>query len=103
MLSLMALPLIRRPSAWLPLALAACALTLPWIALAVFGPDPTGDEGAAARLFQLFMALQVPAIAFFVAKWAIREPRQTAIVVLLQALAFVAALVPVYLLEHAAR
>ena len=41
----MTLPLLKRPSALLPIGLAGAALTLPWIALAVFGPDPAGDEG----------------------------------------------------------
>jgi hypothetical protein len=95
----MTLPLLKRPSAWLPIGLAAAALTLPWIALAVFGPDPAGDEGVAAHLWQLFMLAQVPSIVFFLAKWAIREPKQTAIVFGLQVAAFVAAAVPVFLLD----
>jgi hypothetical protein len=95
----MTLPLLKSLSALLPLGLAAAALTLPWIALAVFGPDPTGDEGIAAHLFQLFMVAQVPCIVFFLAKWAIREPKQTAIVFALQVTAFIAAAVPVFILD----
>jgi len=94
----MTLPLLKRPSALLPIGLAGAALTLPWIALAVFGPDPTGDEGAAAHLWQLFMLAQIPSIVFFLAKWAIREPKQTAIVFGLQVAAFLAAAAPVFLL-----
>jgi hypothetical protein len=95
----MTLPLLKHPSALVPIGLAAAALTLPWIALAAFGPDPTGDEGAAAHLFQLFMVLQVPAVLLFLAKWAIREPKQTAIVFALQVAAFLAAAAPVFLLD----
>ena len=95
----MTLPLLKSPSALLPLGLSAAALTVPWIALAVFGPDPAGDEGAAARLWQLFMLAQVPSMVFFLAKWAIREPRQTAIVFCLQVAAFLAAAAPVLILD----
>jgi len=95
----MPLPLLKHPSALAPIGLAAAALTLPWIALAVFGPDPTGDEGAAAHLFQLFMLAQIPCIVFFLAKWAIREPKQTAIVFGLQVAAFLAAAAPVFILD----
>jgi len=94
----MTLPLLKQPSALVPIGLAAAALTLPYIALLVFGPDPTGDEGAAAHLFQFFMVLQVPAVLFFLAKWAIREPKQTAIVFGLQVAAFLAAAAPVFIL-----
>jgi len=94
----MTLPLLKRPSALLPIGLAVAALTLPFAALAVFGPDPTGDEGAAAHLWQLFMLAQIPSMIFFLAKWAIREPKQTAIVFALQVTAFLAAASPVFLL-----
>ena len=94
----MTLPLLKSPSALLPIGLAAAALTLPYIALRVFGPDPAGDEGAAAHTWQLLMAAQVPSILFFLAKWAPREPKQAAIVFALQAVAFLAAAAPVFLL-----
>ncbi len=103
MLSAMTLPLLRRPSAWLPIALAAGALTLPFLALAVFGPDPTGDEGAAAHTWQLLTALQIPAIVFFLAKWLPKEPKQALMVFGLQALAFLIPFVPVWIIEHAHR
>ena len=66
----MRLPLLKRPSALLPIGLAAAALTLPYILVTIFGPDPTGDEGVGAHSWQLLMLLQVPAILFFLAKWA---------------------------------
>jgi hypothetical protein len=44
------------------------------------------------------MLAQVPSVIFFLAKWAIREPKQTAIVFGLQVAAFVAAAVPVFIL-----
>jgi len=94
------LPLLKRPSAWMPMALALGALTLPFLALAVFGPDPAGDEGAAAHTWQLLMAAQALAIVFFLAKWLPREPKQALKVFALQAFVFIIPMIPVYLLEH---
>jgi hypothetical protein len=99
----MHLSLLKTPSALLPMALGAAALTLPWLALAVFEPSPTGDEGAAARLFQLLVAAQIPCIVFFIAKWAAREPKQAMAVLVLQLLALVIPFVPVVLLEASKR
>jgi len=96
----MTLPLLKRPSAWIPMVLALGALTLPFLALAVFGPDPAGDEGAAAHIWQLLMAAQAMAILFFVAKWLPREPKQAVIVFALQALVFIIPCIPVYMIEH---
>ena len=96
----MTIKLLTKTSALLPIGLALCALTLPYIALAIFGPDPTGDEGAAAHLWQLFMVAQIPCIGFFLIKWGPREPRQTIIVFGLQIAAFLAAAAPVFLLGY---
>lgn len=94
----MTLPLLTRPSALVPIGLAAAALTLPYILVAIFGPDPAGDEGIGAHSWQLLMFLQLPAIAFFLAKWAPREPKQAMVVLGLQIAAFLAAVAPVFLL-----
>jgi len=95
----MTLPLLKSPSALLPIGLAVAALTLPWIALAVFGPDPTGDEGAAAHLYQLLMVLQGPIILFFALKWLPREPREALTVLALQGGAWCAALGTLFFFE----
>ena len=94
----MTLSLLKRPSALVPLGFAVAALTLPYIAVAIFGPDPTGDEGIGAHLWQLFMVAQVFSSVFFVTTWAIREPKQTVIVLALHVTAFLAAAAPIYLL-----
>ena len=90
------LPLLKKPSALLPIGLAVGALTIPYLLVLWLGPDPTGDEGAAAHTWQLLMLLQVPAVLVFLARWATREPKQTAIVLGLQAVAFLAAAFPVW-------
>ena len=94
----MRLTLLKHPSALVPIGLAAAALTIPYILVLIFGPDPTGDEGVGAHSWQLLMLLQVPAILFFLAKWAPEQPKQAAIVLALQVVAFLAAAAPVFLL-----
>jgi hypothetical protein len=94
----MALPLLKRPSALLPIGLALAALTVPYILVAILGPDPAGDEGAGAHTWQLLMAAQIPAILFFLVKWAPDEPKQAVIVLALQIAAFLAAAAPIFIL-----
>jgi hypothetical protein len=91
---------IRKPSAWIPIAMSAAALALVLGYLAIYGIHHRGgDEGATAHTWQLLMAGQVPVIAYFVFRWLPRAPRQAAPVLLLQVVAAVAALAPVYLLR----
>jgi len=91
--------LLKKPSALAPIGLALGALTIPYVLVLIVGPDPTGDEGAAAHTWQLLMLLQVPAILYFLARWAPAQPRQAAFVLGLQILAFLAAAAPVFLLH----
>lgn len=97
--------LIRRPSAYLPVAMSLCALAvlIGFIALygvARQGVGPQQDEGAPARIFQLLLAAQLPIIAFFALAWLPRAPKQTLLVLLLQVSAALAALLPVVVLER---
>ena len=91
---------IQRPSAWVPIAMSLAALALVLGCLALYGiPSRGGDEGAAAHIWQLLMAGQVPVIAYFLFRWLPRAPRKVAPIFLLQVAAAVAALAPVYLLR----
>lgn len=67
--------------------------------VAIFGVVHQPDEGAAAHVFQLLIALQVPVVAFLALKWLPRAPRQALGVLALQTGAVVIALAPVFLLE----
>jgi hypothetical protein len=91
--------MLRHPSAFLPLLMSLTALSVVLAYLSVNGPAPQSDEGAAAHIWQLLMAAQVPIVFFFAVKWLPRSPRQGAIALALQAGAAVAALLPVYLLR----
>ena len=88
--------LMKQPSAWLPIAMSLAALALVLGYVARFGVVHEADEGAAAHLFQLLMAAQVPVVAYFALKWLPRVPGQALCVLALQAGAALAAFAPVY-------
>ncbi len=97
--------IVRKPSAFLPLAMSLTALALLGgayifaLATGQAGLERQQDEGAIAHLWQLLMAGQLPVLIFFAIKWLPRAPRQTLYVLALQAGAAVAAMAPVYLYE----
>ena len=92
--------MLKRPSAFLPMAMSLLALAIVLSDLALYGiPSPGGDEGAVAHLWQLLMAGQLPIICFFAVKWLRRAPRQTFSVLSLQAGAVLAACAPVFFLN----
>lgn len=91
--------IIRRPSAFLPLAMSLTALTLVLGHIAMFGAAREADEGTTAHLWQILMAGQMPALVFFAIKWLPRAPRQTLYVLALQAGAALASIAPVFFLN----
>lgn len=95
----MTLSTLKRPSAFIPLAMSFAALALVLGHIAFFGTTREADEGAAAHIWQLLMAGQIPVIAFFAIRWLPRTPTQASIVLGLQALAGLAAAAPVYILQ----
>ncbi|GAB2547472.1 hypothetical protein [Rhodanobacter koreensis] len=90
---------MKRPSAFLPVAMSIAALIVVLGDVAMFGVAREADEGAAAHLWQLLIAGQFPVVAFFAIRWLPREPRAAWRVLALQAGAFLAALAPVYFLD----
>jgi len=88
--------LLKRPSAFLPIAMSLAALALVLGSIAIFGVVHEADEGTAAHLFQLLMAGQVPIVAYFALQWLPRAPRPALRVLALQAAAIIAAFAPVY-------
>ena len=91
--------IFKRPSAYLPVAMSLVALAVVIGHIALFGTARQPDEGAAAHIWQLLMAGQIPVLAFFVFKWLPRAPRPTCGVLLLQLLAALSSMAPVYLLH----
>jgi hypothetical protein len=90
--------LIKRPSAFLPVAMSFAALAMVLGHILMFGAAREADEGAAAHTFQLLMAAELPIVAFFAIKWLPRFPKQALQVVAVQVAAAIAALAPVFFL-----
>jgi len=91
--------LLKKPSAFLPVIMSLAALAVVLGHAAVFGVARETDEGAAAHVWQLLMAAQLPLLIFFAIRWLPRSPKQALPVMVLQAGAIVAALAPVYFLN----
>ena len=84
----MTLSLIKKPSAWLPVAMSLAALLLLLqhvILVGVTLDSATSDEGAPARLWQLLMAGQLLLMIYFAVRWLPRLPGQALRVLGLQA------------------
>ena len=88
--------LIKRPSAYLPLALSLAALTLVLGHAAIFGLVHDADEGAAAHVWQILMVVQLPLVAYFILQWLPRRPRESLQVLALLAGTWLANLAAVY-------
>ena len=95
----MIIPIMKKPSAFLPVAMSFAALATVLGHVAMFGAVREADEGTAAHIFQLLIAAQVPIVAVFAIKWLPRAPRQALQVLALQAGAALAALAPVFFLN----
>jgi hypothetical protein len=91
--------MLKHPSAFLPVAMSTGALATVLVFLALHGTAPQADEGAAAHLWQLLMAAQVPIVLFFAVKWLPQSPKRAFPVLLLQVGAALAAMAPVFLLH----
>jgi hypothetical protein len=92
--------LLKRPTAFLPLAMSLTVLAMLLGTIAASGGtiQREADEGTIAHLFQILMAAQVPIIAFFAIKWMPRAPQQAITILALQVVAALAAMAPVLLL-----
>ncbi len=91
--------LIRKPTAWLPLAFAGATAVMFIVAYFRHGLVRQPDEDAYAHLFQIFLAAQVLIIFIFAIKWLPQAPRPAALVLVLQFAALLAVCSPVYLLH----
>ena len=91
--------IIKRPSAFVPVAMSCMALALVLGSGALFGVVHQADEGAAAHMWQILMGVQIPIIAFFTIKYVPQKPQQALLVLALQLGAALAACAPVFLLK----
>jgi len=90
--------LLKHPSAYVPVLMSFGALAAVAIYVAMHGSAPQLDEGAAAHIWQLLMAAQIPIVLYFVVKWLPQSPREALPVLALQVGAGLAAAAPVFLL-----
>jgi hypothetical protein len=88
----------KEPSAMIPVIMSLGALVLVAIRLATHGMAAEPDQGAVAHLWLALMVAQLPVIAFFAFRWLSRKPWQAGTVLIVQALAWAAAAIPVRLL-----
>jgi hypothetical protein len=91
--------IVRKPSAFFPIAMSLAALTVVFIHIALHGTARQADEGAAAHLWQLLMAAQVPIIGWFTIRWLAQSPKYGFAILALQGVAVLVALAPVYFLR----
>ena len=89
---------MKRPSAFLPVAMSLAALALVLGHAALFGVVHEADEGPAAHIFQLLMAAQIPVVAWYAIKWLPRDRRQALRVLALQGGTALAAFAAVFFL-----
>ncbi len=90
---------LKRPLAWLPIAMSLAALVVVILRVSIVGVAPDTDEGTAAHIFQLLMAGQLPVIAFFAIRWFPRDHRRASTVLALQIGTALVALAPVFFLH----
>ena len=88
--------MLKRPSAFLPVAMSTAALAIVLGYAAMFGVARQVDEGTAAHLWQLLMAAQLPVVLYFAVRWLPAAPRQALAVLAVQIAAALAALFPVW-------
>jgi hypothetical protein len=93
--------LFKQPSAWIPLVMsfAALAMIVAYVAINGLASSGNGDEGAPARIFQLIMLAQLPIAGYFAVKWLPKQPKQSLMVLALQAVAWIIPIVTIIWLE----
>ena len=93
--------IIKKSSAWIPIALTAIMLVMMCLYFVhVIPPEPTGDEGIMAHSFQLWAVLEFVGILFFAFKWLPKEPRTAWKITVLQIVLAIIPFVIVWFLEH---
>ena len=91
--------IIKKPSAFLPVAMSLAALAVVVLHVIFVGTSPQPDEGRDARIFQLLLVAQLPIIAYFALQWLPRFPKPALMVLALQAATGLAALAPVFIMK----
>ena len=92
--------ILKKPSAWLPIAMSLTILFTLFGHIAIYGIVHETDEGTAAHIFQILLVLQIPIIIYFAAKWVPRNPKLALKILILQFIAILIPIALVYFLEY---
>ena len=84
--------ILKKPSAWIPIAIPLVFFAYLIICLSFFGIVREKDEGIGAHLFQLWLVLEPFLLGFFAVTWLPRAPKQALLILAFQ---IVAALLPI--------
>jgi hypothetical protein len=96
----MSIPLLKQPSAFLPILISLTALAMILGYVTLDGVTRQHDEAAPARIFQLLMVAQIPIVLFFAMHWLPQAPKQALLVLGLQAAAWIVPVATILFLEN---
>ena len=88
--------MIKRPLAWIPVAMSLAILAMVLTTLGLSGAVRQEDEGTQAHIFQIWLVLEVVLVAGFAVAWVPRRPKQALVVLAIQILCVLAACAPVF-------
>ncbi|MDO8521419.1 MAG: hypothetical protein Q7S52_04850 [bacterium] len=94
--------ILKKPSAWIPIALSLAMLAFLVTLLSMHGiptSDENKDEGVAAHLFQLWLVLEAVMIPYFAVRWLAQAPKDASLVLALQIALVLLAAAPVFYLQ----
>jgi cell division protein FtsW (lipid II flippase) len=88
--------MIRRPLAWIPVAMSLAILAMVLTTIGISGAVRQEDEGTQAHIFQIWLVLEVALVTVFAVAWVPRRPKQALVVLAIQILCVLAACAPVF-------
>lgn len=91
--------LLKKPSAWLPIAFSFAILLMELWAVMTYGvasAQRDKDEGVLAHLFQIWLVLEIPMILYFATRWLQENPRKAFLILIIQIFAVLAGMFPVF-------
>lgn len=91
--------ILKAPSAMAPIGMSLAALGTVLVQIALVGMARQSDEGAAAHIWQLLIAGQMPVVLFFAIRWLPKAPKQALRVIAVQAAVLLASMAPVFVLR----
>ena len=90
--------MFRRPTGWLPIALPTALMAFIVTYLLTVGAGDNRDEGTAAHVFQLAVALELVLLVIFAVRWLPRSPRTAGIVLGVQLMVAAIPILTVFML-----